>query len=75
MNYSVVIEPVEESEQMPGCYYAHVPTLGLTTHGAGIEGALAAARDLIVLWLEELRAGGAKPQSPKESILATVEVN
>jgi len=52
MNYSVLIEPVEESKSMPGFYYAHVPTLGLTTHGAGIEGAITAAKDLIALWLE-----------------------
>ncbi len=75
MNYSVLIEPVEESENMPGFYYAHVPTLGITTHGAGIEGAIASAKDLIGLWVEELRASGNSPKAPSESILATVEVN
>ena len=37
---------------MPGYYYAHVPSLGLTTHGLGME----AARDLLALWIEEKRA-------------------
>ena len=52
MKYAVLIEPVEESDGMPGFYYAHVPSLGITTHGGGIEGAMAAARDLISLWVE-----------------------
>jgi predicted RNase H-like HicB family nuclease len=74
MRYSVLIEPVEESENMPGMYYAHVPSLGLTTHGSGIEGAMAAARDLIALWVEEKRASGAPLAPVRESFLATVEV-
>ena len=45
MRYSVLVEPVEEAENLPGFYYAHVPSLGITTHGDGVEGALAAARD------------------------------
>lgn len=36
---------------MPGFYYAHVPSLGLRTHGSGVDGAHAAARDLIHLWV------------------------
>jgi predicted RNase H-like HicB family nuclease len=74
MKYAVLIEPVEESEGMPGFYYAHVPSLGITTHGGGIEGAMAAARDLISLWVEEMRATGKDPKTPGESILATLEV-
>jgi predicted RNase H-like HicB family nuclease len=74
MKYAVLIEPVEESEGMPGFYYAHVPSLGITTHGGGIEGAMAAARDLISLWVEEMRAVGKDPKTPGESILATLEV-
>ncbi len=74
MKFAVVIEPVEDSEAMPGFYYAHVPSLGITTHGGGVEGAMAAARDLISLWLEEMRSAGEEPRSPSESILATLEV-
>jgi predicted RNase H-like HicB family nuclease len=58
VRYSVLVEPVEDSEGMPGLYYAHVPSLGITTHGGGVEGALAAARDLIHLWVEEKKAAG-----------------
>jgi predicted RNase H-like HicB family nuclease len=75
MRYSVLVEPVEESEHLPGFYYAHVPSLGLTTHGDGVEGALAAARDLIHLWVDEKRAAGESPAPVRESLLATVEVD
>lgn len=75
MRFSVLVEPVEESEGLPGYYYAHVPSLGLTTHGEGVEGALAAARDLIRLWVEEKRAAGTEPAQARESLLATVEVD
>ncbi len=75
MRYSVLVEPVEERENLPAFYYAHVPSLGLTTHGEGVEGALAAARDLIRLWLEEKRAAGESPAQVRESLLATVEVD
>jgi predicted RNase H-like HicB family nuclease len=74
MRYSLLVEPVEASEGMPGFYYAHVPSLGITTHGEGIEGALAAARDLIRLWVEEKRQAGEEPAATRESLLATVEV-
>jgi predicted RNase H-like HicB family nuclease len=74
MKYTVLIEPVEDSEGLPGFYYAHVPSLGITTHGGGIDGAMSAARDLISLWVEEMRASGQEPKTPGESILATLEV-
>ena len=75
MRYSVLVEPVEESERLPGFYYAHVPSLGITTHGSGVEGALDAARDLIRLWVDEKRAAGETPVPARESLLATVEVD
>jgi len=37
MRYSVLIEPVEDCENLKGFYYAHVPSLGITTHGNGTE--------------------------------------
>ncbi len=74
MKYAVLIEPVEESEGMLGFCYAHVPSLGIATHGGGIEGAMSAARDLISLWVEEMRSAGNDPKIPGESILATLEV-
>jgi hypothetical protein len=53
VRYPVMLERIPEDEGMPGSYYAHVPTLGLTTHDSGMEGALEAARDLVALWNEE----------------------
>ena len=55
MKYSVALEVVPESEQMPGYFYAHIPSLGLTTHGLGSNGALEAAKDLVKLWIDEQR--------------------
>ncbi len=75
MRYNVLVEPVEEREKLPGFYYAHVPSLGITTHGCGVEGAIAAARDLIHLWVEEKKAAGEIPAPVRESLLATVEVD
>lgn len=74
MKYTVMIEPVEGSEGMPGCYYAHVPSLGITTHGEGIEGAMAAAKDLISMWVEELKSSGVEPKDSGECLMATLEV-
>ena len=59
---------------MPGYYYAHVPSLSLTTHGLGMEGALEAARDLVKLWNDEKRAHGESITPPSETVLATVEI-
>ncbi|PZR73547.1 MAG: hypothetical protein DLM73_10480 [Chthoniobacterales bacterium] len=58
MTYGILFEKAETAELSPGSYYAHVPALALTTHGEGIEGARAAAEDLIKLWLSEKRAAG-----------------
>ena len=51
------IERDESGELPPSFYYAHVPALGLTTHGEGIEGARAPAEDLVKL-LSEKRSSG-----------------
>lgn len=53
-----MLERLSAEEGMPGYYYAHVPSLSLTTHGLGMEGALEDARDLVNLWNEEKRAHG-----------------
>ena len=62
MRFSVVFERVQDAGFCAGYYYAHVPSLGLTTHGPGIEGARRAAADLLRLWLAKQRAGGTKSQ-------------
>jgi predicted RNase H-like HicB family nuclease len=61
-------------KEEPGLYYAHVPSLGLTTHGYGIEATMEAARDLIQLWIEEKKEHGETLAPAHESLLATVEV-
>lgn len=75
MKYSVLIESGGGDESTPALYYAHVPSLGLTTHGQSIEGAISAARDLIHLWVEEKREAGDDIAPMGESLLATVEVD
>ncbi|MBC8126774.1 MAG: hypothetical protein H8M99_06475 [Gloeobacteraceae cyanobacterium ES-bin-144] len=74
MRYAVMLERLPDEEGMPGYYYAHVPSLSLTTHGLGMEGTLEAARDLVNLWNEERRARGEFIAAQSEAILATVEV-
>ena len=74
MRYAVMLERLPAEEGMPGYYYAHVPSLSLTTHGLGMEGALEAARDLVKLWNEQKRAQGEPITTQSEAIFATVEV-
>lgn len=73
MRYSVFLEPVKEPE-FAGYYYAHIPTLDLTTHGQGMEGALAAARDLVTAWIGEKRAHGEDVPTESQSLVAQIEV-
>lgn len=74
MRYAVMVERIPDEEAIPGFFYAHIPSLGLTTHGSGIEGALEAARDLATLWVDEKRASGELIPVSQEAILASVEV-
>jgi hypothetical protein len=62
MPHRIYLEPVEDAVNMPGSVYAHVPSLGPTTHGHGVKAALEAARDLIDVWMEEKRAPGDSPE-------------
>lgn len=50
MYLPILYEKITDREFPVGFYYAHLPSLGLTTHGQGIEGAKAAALDLISVW-------------------------
>ena len=75
MTYGILFEKVETDELPPGFYYAHIPTLGLTTHGEGIEGARAAATDLATLWLTEKLAAGETLVPPAESFYSTIEIS
>jgi predicted RNase H-like HicB family nuclease len=58
MNFGVLFEKVTGEEFPSGYYYAHVPSLGLTTHGPGIDGARQSITELLWLWLAEKQANG-----------------
>ena len=73
MRYSVFLEPVNEPK-FQGYYYAHIPSLDLTTQGQGIEGALAAAKELMEVWIAEKRANGEPVPVENQSLIAQVEV-
>jgi predicted RNase H-like HicB family nuclease len=74
MNFSVVFEKVQDAGFPAGYYYAHIPSLSLTTHGLGIEGARASATDLLKLWLAEKRANGETVAVSSESLFSTLEL-
>lgn len=74
MKVGVMFEPVRDPDFPAGSSYAHVPSQGLTTHGQGIEGARAAALDLVRLWLEEKRASGEAVPPPAEVLFTTLEI-
>lgn len=73
MRYSVFLEPVNEPE-FQGYYYAHVPALDLTTHGQGIEGALAAAKELIEAWISEKKTRGEPVPTEANTHIAHVDI-
>jgi len=73
MRYTVVLEPTRETDQ-PGWYYAHIPSLDLTTHGLGVEGALAAAKELAEGWIAELKARGEPVPVEQGGFVGQIEV-
>lgn len=74
MTYGVVFERVREAGSSEDTYYAHIPALGLTTHGEGIEGARKAALDLLTAWLAEKQEAGETIEAPSDVLFSTVEV-
>lgn len=74
MKYGILLEKITEEDFPKGYYYAHIPSLGLTTHGIGIEGALEAAKDLLTLWIEEKRANNEEVPQPKETFYSVLDV-
>ena len=74
MRFSVVFEKVQDAGFPAGYYYAHLPSLGLTTHGLGVEGARQAAADLLQLWLAEKRASGEEVAESSEPLFGTLEI-
>ena len=74
MEYSVMLDVIDEPG-FEGCYYAHIPALELTTHGKGIDGALAAAKELAELWIAEKRARGESVPRESGSVIARIEIS
>ena len=74
MNFGVLFEKVTDKEFPAGYFYAHVPSLGLTTHGLGIDGTRQAAADLLSLWIAEKHANGERVPAPAETFFSTLEV-
>ncbi len=74
MTYTIVYEKIKDASFPPGYFYAHIPSLDLTTHGLGIEGAESAAKDLLKLWLEEKRANGEVVSEEAETFYSRVNI-
>jgi len=74
MTFTVVYEKISDSSFPTGYYYAHIPSLDLTTHGLGIDGAKDAAIDLVKLWIEEKKANGEKIKPELESFYSKIEL-
>lgn len=74
MTYTVVFEKINDSSFPEGYYYAHIPSLDLTTHGLGFEGARDAAKDLIKLWIEEKRTSNEEIKIEQDVFVSSVEV-
>jgi predicted RNase H-like HicB family nuclease len=74
MNFGVLFEKVTDKGFPSGYFYAHVPSLGLTTHGLGIEGARAAAADLIKLWFAEKNANHETLPASPEILFSTLDI-
>ena len=74
MQYSVTLDTVDDPA-FEGYYYAHIPALDLTTHGKGIEGAVAAARDSAQLWVAEKMARGEPVPQESDTVIARIEIS
>jgi predicted RNase H-like HicB family nuclease len=74
MTYTIIYEKITDGSMPEGYYYAHVPVLDLTTYGLGIEGAKAAARDLMKIWIEEKKANGEFVPTEDETLISKIEV-
>jgi hypothetical protein len=58
MNTGVLYEAVSDPDLPSEYYYAHISSLGLTTHGLGIAGTRKAALDLVRMWIAEKKTNG-----------------
>lgn len=74
MKYTVVFEEMRDTSFPAGYYYAHIPSLDLTTHGLGIEGAREADLDLLKAWMEEKKANGEGLPPEGTTLYSTIEI-
>lgn len=74
MNFGVLFEKVTDKDFPAGYYYAHVPSLGLTTYGSGIDGARQFINDLLRLWLAEKQANGETIPQVGETLFSNLEL-
>jgi predicted RNase H-like HicB family nuclease len=74
MVYTIIYERINDPNFSKDFFYAHIPTLGLTTHGDGLEGAKKAAEDLIRLWIDEKISNGEKVKEEQETFFSKIVV-
>jgi predicted RNase H-like HicB family nuclease len=74
MTYTIIYEKITDGSLPEGYYYAHVPTLDLTTHGLGIDGAKEAAKELTKAWIEEKRANGEPVPTEDDTLISKIDV-
>ncbi len=74
MQYSIVLERIDDGSLPAGYYYAHIPALDLTTHGCGVDGARAAAVELLQLWVDEKRANGEILPVEQDAYFSRIEI-
>jgi predicted RNase H-like HicB family nuclease len=74
MRYNVLYEKITEPG-FEGWYYAHIPAFDLTTHGLGIDGARAAAEDLLDGWIRSKLEDGESIPPPDEAMRGTIEID
>lgn len=74
MTYTILFEKITEANFPEGYFYAHIPSLDLTTHGEGLEGAKSAAKDLITLWIQEKRSQGEIIKPENESYVSKIDI-
>ncbi len=72
--YSVLFEEIREEGFPKGWYYAIVPTLNLTTHGEGLEGARKAVTELLNVWIAEKRANGEEVPEERAVFFTQIDV-
>jgi len=74
MNFGILFEKVTDNDFPEGYFYAHIPSLGLTTHGLGVEGARQETFDLARVWLAEKKAQGDPLPGPSEILFSTLDI-